>query len=92
MAALEAKRTAIPTWPRNKAVAATVPACVDLEEQARVERAMTSLRARKASKEISNCQFAAYAMMVRQGKREPPPLPVRAVVPVMVEAEPNLSH
>ena len=79
----EAKRVAIPTWPRNKAAEPTAPACVDLVELARIDQALISLRARLASRELSGGQFAAYVMMVKHGKAEPLPLPVRAVVPVM---------
>ena len=72
---------AVPTWPRFRAgylraVAATAPACNDDLEVARVQRALLSLRARLASKELSGAQFSAYVMMVKQGKEEPP---VRAV-------------
>jgi hypothetical protein len=83
-AVIETKRNKIPTWPRVQAVAATAPAYVDTEEQARIQQARVSLRARLANKEISGGQFAAYIMMVKQGKPEPP---VRAVVPAMAAAE-----
>ena len=83
-AVIEAKRNKIPTWPRVQAVAATAPAYVDTEEQARIQQARVSLRARLANKEISGGQFAAYIMMVKQGKPEPP---VCAVVPAMAAAE-----
>jgi hypothetical protein len=75
-----AERVAIPSWPRDQAAAATAPVCEDLVEQARVERALISLRARKASGELGGAQFASYVMLVKQGNQEPP---ARAVAPVM---------
>jgi hypothetical protein len=93
MAAFKAKReakcAAIPTWPRNKAAEPTAPACVDVVELARIDQALISLRARLASNELSGGQFAAYVTMVKQGKAEPLPLPVRTVGPAMEATAPQ---